>query len=167
MAITQAEALQPTYAEVSTQTEFLRIDITVQTSGCMELQFPQRKPCGWCLLEAAQSREPCWRNIITSNTGSTTITGSDPDARLQLPWHLLEKQNSKLLEGTEENFLIQVIDSPASEEVLLDLLLTNCRAQYLRKSGLQWWCPGGIHNLEGYGWDKVKSQDPESELLVV
>ncbi|KAK4807100.1 hypothetical protein QYF61_018441 [Mycteria americana] len=37
-AETQTEALQPTYADVSTQTDLPRTELAVQTSGCMELQ---------------------------------------------------------------------------------------------------------------------------------
>ena len=37
-AETQTEALQPTYADVSTQTDLPRTVISVQTLGCMELQ---------------------------------------------------------------------------------------------------------------------------------
>lgn len=37
-AETQTKALQPTYADVSTQTDLPRTEIAVQTSGCMELQ---------------------------------------------------------------------------------------------------------------------------------
>ncbi|KAK4819240.1 hypothetical protein QYF61_027194 [Mycteria americana] len=60
------------------------------------------------------------------------LTGPDLDRGLQPPGHLLEKQHSiackqsrKLLDCIEDNFLVQVMESTARGEALLDLVLTN------------------------------------------
>lgn len=95
--------------------------------------FKPTKETLWLILMTGhQPRRACRWSILTSATGSIKLPVSDPARRLQLPWHLPEKQHSccKLkvvcLGDLECSCLIQVITSPLNFRKAIWNFLRNC-----------------------------------------
>lgn len=102
----------------------------------------QRASGGQGLLEAAWSRGACGGGLVASITRSFVLVGSHILMRdlnhLDVYWESNTascKQTRSLLECSENNFLVQILDKLARERALLDLVLIS--AEELKKLRLE------------------------------
>lgn len=93
----------------------------VKIKGCNNKEHLAVESTTGHLVKRSQLRRPCSR--------STVLIGSHADFNhSDVCWESNTvgcKQSRRLLECTENNFLVQVLDTPTKCETLLDLVLTN------------------------------------------